>query len=108
MTRKVTGEFICHTLPDGKQEVYWSANVEESSFYKTYIQSEGWKAVTKFLKRSMDYRCQVCGQKGSEYTLHIHHNNYNNLGQESIKDLIVLCEECHQKFHNINIGEMPF
>lgn len=43
-----------------------------------------------------------------EYTsskegLNVHHNSYAHHGQEHkhLEDLVVLCNNCHKKFHNI-------
>lgn len=33
----------------------------------------------------------------------IHHNTYVNRGYEKDEDLVVLCDECHKKFHDIQL-----
>jgi 5-methylcytosine-specific restriction endonuclease McrA len=43
------------------------------------------------------YKCQVCS---SIESLHVHHNTYDNLGDELPTDLIVLCDICHGQFHD--------
>ena len=45
------------------------------------------------------YRCQM----GSSHdgTLDVHHNCYQNYGDERPEDLVVLCRSCHQKFHGV-------
>jgi hypothetical protein len=30
---------------------------------------------------------------------HVHHLNYQRLGDEMLFDLVALCEGCHQKLH---------
>lgn len=43
----------------------------------------------------------VCFRCGSRERLNVHHKNYKNLGNETDKDLVVLCENCHKKLHQI-------
>ena len=45
------------------------------------------------------YRCQMCSSHDA--TLDVHHNSYQNYGDERPEDLVVLCRSCHQKFHGI-------
>ena len=40
--------------------------------------------------------CQLCR---ATKKLHVHHNTYENLGNERDEDLIVLCIRCHKAFH---------
>ena len=66
--------------------------------YNEYLQTKHWKNVrTKILDKI--HKCQLCSSK---YNLQIHHNTYENLGEERYEDLIVLCENCHNKFHDRN------
>jgi 5-methylcytosine-specific restriction endonuclease McrA len=43
------------------------------------------------------YKCQTCSI--SDTTLDVHHNSYENYGDERPQDLVVLCRSCHQKVH---------
>jgi 5-methylcytosine-specific restriction endonuclease McrA len=45
------------------------------------------------------YRCQMCSSHDA--TLDVHHNCYQNYGDERPEDLVVLCRSCHQKFHGV-------
>lgn len=64
--------------------------------YKEYLQSDHWKKVSREYRQKYG-KCQLCGTTGK---LNVHHNNYECLYNETDKDLIVLCEECHKKFHD--------
>ncbi|MCV3216612.1 replicative DNA helicase [Plectonema radiosum NIES-515] len=67
--------------------------------YHEYINSQEWQEVRKLaLQRSGD-KCQICGSKNS---LDVHHNSYDNLGneRENLEDLVVLCSEHHQLYHD--------
>lgn len=66
--------------------------------YREYLKSNHWKEVREAALERADYKCQLCSNK--EY-LNVHHNNYKNLGHEDPNDLVVLCRNCHRKFHNV-------
>ena len=63
--------------------------------YKRYINSKKW------LRKSKEFIALVgkCEKCGSGYNLTCHHKNYNHLGQERIWDIMVLCWNCHKKYH---------
>lgn len=65
--------------------------------YKEYLKSDHWQDIrTQALERA-DNKCQLCSSK---INLNVHHNTYKNRGNEKLTDLVVLCRECHAKFHN--------
>lgn len=66
--------------------------------HKEYIKSEEWDIKRKTKLKEANYKCQLCAENQTE--LHVHHNNYDNLGYEDMSDLIVLCKDCHSKFHD--------
>ncbi len=70
--------------------------------YGKYLKSARWDNLRKFMYNRAGYRCQLCGEKKER--LNVHHNSYDNIGNESEKDLIVLCESCHC-WHHIDEGE---
>ena len=70
----------------------------DRKLYDWYIRkSKGWKATRLWaIDRAKD-ECQQCGSTGP--VLHVHHLSYSRLGFELPGDLLVLCEECHEKEH---------
>ena len=66
--------------------------------YHDYLQTPEWNITRKMAYKRAKYACQMCGKGG--VVLNVHHNNYSNLGNERREDLIVLCRDCHEKFHN--------
>jgi 5-methylcytosine-specific restriction endonuclease McrA len=68
--------------------------------YKQYLETSHWKDVREDKLKEAKYRCQLCGSIDAE--LHVHHNTYERIGNEEMSDLIVLCKDCHKKFHNID------
>jgi len=65
--------------------------------YTKYLSGTHWKKTRKLALERAEYQCQLCAC--TDAVLDVHHNNYNNLGKEKNKDLIVLCRPCHRKFH---------
>ncbi len=73
--------------------------VPRSNYY-AYIKSADWKEKSDKAKRRARWHCQLCNAPEGEVHLHAHHRTYDNLGEETANDLIVLCEFCHAKFHD--------
>lgn len=66
--------------------------------YKQYLETNHWQNVRENKLKESNYKCQLCSKKDIE--LHVHHNTYENIGNEEMNDLIVLCKDCHSKFHD--------
>lgn len=71
--------------------------------YQDFLKTKYWQAVSAHAKYKTDYSCQLCGTQS--YTLNTHHKNYKRHGYEHLshvmkEDLIVLCQNCHSKFHD--------
>ena len=66
--------------------------------YQEFLKTPYWKAIAAHSKYKAGYRCQVCN---SIYDLATHHRNYAIYGFEHahMHELIVLCDDCHSKFH---------
>lgn len=71
-----------------------------SMSYERYLQTDHWKYLRKRKLRQASYKCQLCASKED---LSVHHNTYENRGNEKDEDLVVLCDKCHKKFHDIEI-----
>ena len=85
-------------------EVY-NEMLNEKLDYHEYIKSPEWKETSRLAKERAGYRCQLCNRKGNDSTLHTHHRTYVRLGIEFDEDLIVLCNSCHKKHHNIELSQ---
>ena len=69
-----------------------------SSYEDGYLESQRWKVLRRFAKKQAKQHCQACGEDAMR--LNVHHNSYNQLGNESPDQVIVLCRECHDLFHS--------
>lgn len=70
--------------------------------YKDFLQTPYWEAVSAYKKYRENRKCALCG---SNKVLATHHNTYERHGMEHLykvanEDLIVLCQDCHSKFHD--------
>ena len=83
-------------------KLWHSDNVAEyirAMEYKDFLQSPYWKDISEYKKKTAGNRCQLCNKRE---VLNTHHRTYSIHGYEilNLDDLIVLCEQCHTKFHN--------
>lgn len=71
--------------------------------YEDFIKTPYWQAISLYAKSKAGFKCALCGNTEN---LRTHHKTYHRHGYEHIpkvikEDLIVLCNECHEKFHDI-------
>ena len=74
----------------------------KSMSYKDFLSTPYWEAISAYKKSKENYKCALCGNNKNLAT---HHKTYDRHGREHeytvIKeDLIVLCKDCHSKFHD--------
>ena len=68
-----------------------------SEQYRAYLQTDEWAHRRNIAVCCALHRCQVC-YRGSR--LEVHHRTYERVGHEMPEDLIVLCADCHELFHD--------
>ena len=66
--------------------------------YAEYLKTEHWKQVRREALERADGRCQVCNSDAPP--LDTHHRTYERRGHERPNDVIVLCRDCHGRFHD--------
>lgn len=71
--------------------------------YTDFLKTPYWEGIRCYKLRRAKYSCELCSAKAK---LNVHHRTYKNHGLEHRRsiadsDLIVLCEKCHKKFHDI-------
>lgn len=68
--------------------------------YQEYLETDHWKYIRKLALRRAQYKCSLCGK--DKIQLHVHHNSYEHRGEEQnhLENIIVICSECHAKFHD--------
>jgi len=67
--------------------------------YHSYLNSKDWHDKRNIMLKYAEYKCCRCNETEN---LQVHHLNYNTIGNESLNDLEVVCNSCHNKIHKIN------
>jgi 5-methylcytosine-specific restriction endonuclease McrA len=67
--------------------------------YKKFLNTIYWDIVRNYTLYKAGYACGLCHRQGK---LQVHHRTYEHRGSEIAHpgDLIVLCANCHAKFHD--------
>lgn len=62
--------------------------------------SPTWRFISDFLRKKYDYKCQKCHRdfKNNPKELHVHHID-GDKSNSALTNLMVLCHDCHKKFH---------
>lgn len=64
--------------------------------YSEYLLTSHWRAIRQKALCLAKFKCHLCNNKNC---LQVHHKTYINIGHESMEDIVVLCESCHNRFH---------
>ena len=68
--------------------------------YQEYIQRHPhWQKVRKARFDFDEGRCAICHKDLTNEVYQTHHLSYLRLGRERLRDVITLCNSCHQTFH---------
>lgn len=65
--------------------------------YREYLKTEHWKDFREHVFEVRGRKCEDCGAEN--VSLHVHHENYEWLGEERLEDVRVLCRNCHKLRH---------
>lgn len=68
-------------------------------FYDAYLATEHWASLRNKVLDQRGRVCENCELRPME--LHVHHLFYRNLYNVKVKDLMILCFECHKKVHEL-------
>lgn len=68
--------------------------------YGEYLLTKWWRNRRLERIRVAGWQCEECGEKRA---LQVHHLHYRSLWREKDKDLQVLCRECHEGKHAMDI-----
>ncbi len=69
--------------------------------YNEYIRSHPyWKKVRAARFNFDGGKCVICHADLTTKPYETHHNNYDHLGNEHMRDVVTMCKACHTVFHN--------
>lgn len=75
-------------------------NIPARHWYRFgYLKSEHWQSIRLSKMASARGRCYRCLKTNSGND--VHHLCYRNIYDVQLSDLVVLCRECHTKFHEV-------
>lgn len=78
-----------------KKRLVWEGN------YSDYLLTNHWKETRKTAIKHHGNKCHDCG---ADRNLEVHHLTYKRLGREKMRDLQVLCYNCHRLRHKDKQG----
>lgn len=64
--------------------------------YESYLLSELWQQKKEAAIKWRNNQCELCG---SMKFLEVHHTSYEFVGNERLRDLLVVCKFCHRQIH---------
>lgn len=94
-------EFRLHQHNEECRIARFAQQARAAQLYKMgakYMEQEEWQVRRVQALTRAGYKCQACSRRNT--TLDVHHNSYENYGNERPQDLIVLCRPCHQRLHD--------
>jgi len=72
--------------------------ISNTMLAQQYILTPEWDMKRKSVLARDKYTCQRCGAQNTQ--LSVHHITYKNHFKEESKDLITVCQACHQSLHD--------
>ena len=73
--------------------------------YADYLQGTHWRHFRYEFYRQKDLVfCECCGNEDPR-GIALHHKTYERLGREQFDDVLMLCEDCHDRVHS-HAGEI--
>ena len=67
--------------------------------YHSYLQSPDWNIKRSTVLERDKYKCRICGFGDK---LQVHHLTYDRVYDESLYDLVTVCEDCHTLIHTLD------
>ena len=90
--------------PNSGEEIFLTKKSYDKDYlnslsYVDFLKTNYWVNIRKKILKKYGYKCALCDNVNE---LNVHHRTYKNHGREHehLEDLIVLCKECHAKFHD--------
>lgn len=68
-----------------------------NKLYKAYLQTKHWRTFREFALEKRGRKCEDCGKADGFFD--IHHLTYENIGEEQLEDVLILCRTCHKARH---------
>jgi 5-methylcytosine-specific restriction endonuclease McrA len=63
--------------------------------YKKSLSATHWRKLRNQIIKARGRKCERCGYAYFSENLSLHHKHYDNIGNETIADVELLCKKCH-------------
>lgn len=98
-TKPKAGDDLERELIKRHTSLYYALEKLHEELYHEYLaNSPEWEARRNAVMFRDGYKCRICGEDAN----HVHHLTYERKFNESIYDLIAVCERCHTMIHNLD------
>lgn len=87
--------------PYSENAVIICTDTGEVCFGKEYLNTRHWKQMRKDIYCYRNGNCQKCHRHLMFQMSRVHHLNYDNMGNETKDDLMLLCDDCHAEIHGV-------
>lgn len=75
--------------------------------YKDYLKTLQWFDLKMEVYKRDSYRCRQCHKDLSKFNGEVHHTHYDNIYNEKLEDLVLVCPECHELIHTYYSKLLP-
>lgn len=65
--------------------------------YADYLKSEQWAIRRARVMERAGHRCEGCRERNA---IDVHHLTYDHVTQEFLFELVALCRQCHERYHD--------
>lgn len=79
----------------------FSENIKIDQNYSLQLEDPRWKSFRKFVFDVRGRKCELCGSEKDLQVHHIHYFKGLKAWEYSVKDVRILCRECHKRIHGI-------
>jgi 5-methylcytosine-specific restriction endonuclease McrA len=66
--------------------------------YIAYLQTDAWVQRRELVIERAGGMCEGCRQAAAEQ---VHHLTYNHITNEFLWELVAICRDCHERFHDV-------
>lgn len=73
--------------------------MKRDEYRNEYLFSEHWSKTRRRLFGKNRQKRYCAGCRKDDVSLDVHHKTYTRLGNEKLRDLILVCRDCHSKIH---------
>jgi hypothetical protein len=69
--------------------------------YRAVLRSRRWRNLRRRAYKRSRGRCEHCRKRHFLGALQLHHKTYVRLGKERMRDVELLCDQCHRDRHGV-------